>query len=175
MVSTLFTALATALVVATVGPVGAVESTHDSNSRPTAATQLWGGTGSNELGPATILLSARGGRVTLKNVQFIMSCRDTGDGTYSDRAFDYVGGSATLNLNRFTMTLRGDSNGRSGAARLSGVLGSNGLGTARINANATGIDYETNQVIENCQAIVTFALRRGDRQSNPYPDLPITP
>lgn len=161
MVSTLFTALATALVVATVGPVGAVESTHDSNSRPTAATQLWGGIGSNDLGPATILLSARGGRVTLKNVQFIMSCTDTGDGTLSDRAFDYVSGSATLNLNRFTMTLRGDSNGRQGAARLTGVLGSNGRGSARIEATAIGIDSSTNQVIENCVAAATFSLRRG--------------
>lgn len=171
----MFTALATALVLAAVGPAAAVTPTQDSSSRPSAATQLWGGTGSNDLGPATILLSARGGRVTLKNVQFIMSCTDTGDGTYSDRAFDYVSGSATLNLNRFTMNLTGDSNGRQGAARLTGVLGSNGRGTARIDATATGIDYETNQVIENCQARVTFALRRGDRQSNPYPDLPITP
>ena len=165
MVSTLFTALATALVtalvVATVGPAAAVTPTQDSNSRPTAATQLWGGTGSNDLGPATILLSARGGRVTLKNVQFIMSCTDTGDGTFSDRAFDYVSGSATLNRNRFTMILRGDSNGREGAARLTGVLGSNGRGTASIDATAIGIDSSTNQVLENCQATVTFSLRRG--------------
>ena len=142
------TALATALVVVTGGPAVGVSSIQNSSARPSAATQLWGGTGTNDLGPATILLSARNGRVTLRNVQFIMS-------------FDYVSGSATLNRNRFTMTLRGDSNGRSGAARLTGVLGSNGRGTARIDANARGIDPETDQVIEDCQATVTFALRRG--------------
>lgn len=90
-----------------------------------------------------------------------MSCTDTGDGTYSDRAFDYVSGSTTLNRNRFTMILRGDSNGRQGAARLTGVLGSNGRGTATIDATAIGIDSSTDQVIENCQARVTFSLRRG--------------
>lgn len=155
------TALASALVVVTGGPAVGVSSIQDSSSRPSAATQLWGGTGANDLGPATILLSARNGRVTLRNVQFIMSCTDTFDGTDSARAFDYVTGTATLNRNRFTMTLRGDSNGRSGAARLTGVLGSNGRGTARIDANARGIDPETDEVIEECQATVTFALRRG--------------
>lgn len=155
------TALATALVVVTGGPAVGVSSIQNSNLRPSAATQLWGGTGTNDLGPATVLVSARNGRVTLRSVQFIMSCTDTSDGTDSARAFDYVRGTATLNRNRFAMTLRGDSNGRSGAARLTGVLGSNGRGTARIDANARGIDPETGQVIENCQATVTFALRRG--------------
>lgn len=132
-----------------------------SGSNPAAATQLWSGPGDNGLGPATILLSARGGRVTLKNVQFIMACTDAGDGFESDRAFDYVSGSATLSRNRFTMNLTGSSNGRDGAARLTGVLGSNGRGSARIDATAIGVDSGTNQVIENCQATVDFRLRRG--------------
>lgn len=126
------------------------------------ANQLWSGTSSNDLGPASILLSAKSGRVKLRLVQFIMACTDTTDGTESDRAFDYVTGSATLNRNRFRMNLTGSSNGRDGLARITGVLGSNGRGTAVIEATAVGVDSGTNTVIENCQARVTFPLLRGD-------------
>jgi hypothetical protein len=47
-------------------------------------------------------------------------------------------------------------------ARITGVLGSNGRGTAVIEATAVGVDSGTNTVIENCQARVTFPLLRGD-------------
>ena len=116
-----------------------------------------------------IVLSAKNGRVKLTVLQFIMACTDAADGTESARAFDYVTGSATLNRNRFSMNLLGISNGRNGRVRLSGVLGSNGRGTATANATAVGVDSSTNNVIETCESRVTFSLLRGDLQPHYTP------
>ena len=166
-------ALVCALAVAALaGPVGSASaaSLSDAPAAPSvAANQLWSGTSSNDLGPATIVLSATNGRARLRILQFIMACTDAGDGTESARAFDYVTGTATMNRNRFTMNLTGTSNGRNGRVRLSGVLGSNGHGRATADATAVGVDSSTNDVIETCQARVTFNLLRGDLQPHYTP------
>jgi hypothetical protein len=159
-------------VAALAGPAGSASATSSSDAPAApsvAANQLWSGTSSNTLGPAMIVLSAKSGRVKLRLVQFIMACTDTTDGTESDLAFDYVTGSATLNRNRFRMNLAGSSNGRDGLARITGVLGSNGRGTAVIEATAVGVDSGSNTAVERCQAGLTFPLLRGDLQPRVTP------
>jgi len=127
-----------------------------------AGAVLWGGSGANDLGPGTILFKVQNGRATIKSVQAIMSCRDTSDGTYSDRAFDVVNGPTdTLNRNRFGFNFSRSSGGRQGHIRLTGRLGSNGRGTARLDLTAVGRDFSTDSVIERCQASVEYRLRRG--------------
>ena len=91
-----------------------------------------------------------------------MSCRDTEDGTYSDRAFDVANGPTdTLSQNRFEFNFNRSSGGRQGHIRLSGRFGSDGRGTARLDLTATGRDFSTNSIIERCQASVVYRMRRG--------------
>ncbi|MDX6664803.1 MAG: hypothetical protein QOG68_1009, partial [Solirubrobacteraceae bacterium] len=91
----------------------------------------WGGSGSNDLGPGSLLLSVANARVKVTNVQVVMACTDTQDGTESDRAFYAKSPNrATLDHNRFSMHWTAASGGREGALRLSGTLGSNGRGSA---------------------------------------------
>jgi hypothetical protein len=120
----------------------------------------WGGTGANDLGPATILLSVAHGRVTVRNVQLVLSCTDTEEGTNSDQAW-YASSDrpATLRLNRYATTLTADAGGFEGTARLSGTLGSNGRGTSQIDVNAVARSH-TGGIIARCSGRVTFRLRR---------------
>jgi hypothetical protein len=120
----------------------------------------WGGTGANDLGPATILLSVAHGRVTVRNVQLVLSCTDAEDGTNSDQAW-YASSDrpATLRLNRYATTLTADAGGFEGTARLSGTLGSNGRGTSRIDVNAVAHN-RSGGIIARCSGRVNFRLRR---------------
>jgi hypothetical protein len=120
----------------------------------------WGGTGANDLGPATILLSVAHGRVTVRNVQLVLSCTDAEDGTNSDQAW-YASSDrpATLRLNRYATTLTADAGGFEGTAHLRGTLGSNGRGTSRIDVNAVAHSH-TGGVVARCSGSVSFRLRR---------------
>jgi len=127
-----------------------------------AAALPWGGFSFNDQGPATILLVTRNGNVTVRSLQLIMACNDTSDGTESSRAFSIGPGlRRSLNRNRFNFNFVRDSGGRTGEGQISGLLRSNGRGFVRVNMTATGIDSETDQVIERCQASVRFQVRRG--------------
>ena len=128
----------------------------------TAGPVLWSGSGSNDVGPATILFSVQNGNAKLKTFQAIMACTDTSDGSESDRAFFVFNGPTdALSLNRFSYSFSRSAGGRVGQIRLNGRLGSNGRGTARLNLTAVARDFETDAVIERCQATVDFNLRRG--------------
>jgi hypothetical protein len=125
-------------------------------------TVQWGGSGANDLGPASILLSVRNARVRVVNVQAVMSCTDRTSGMQSDGAFDASSGTqATLNRNRYTLNFTEHSGGRTGHVQLSGTLGSNGRGTAWLRLTASGVDSATGATIEDCAATVHFRLRRG--------------
>lgn len=126
-----------------------------------AAPVAWGGAGANDLGPASILLSGENGRVTVRNVQVVMSCTDLTDGMVTDQAW-YASSDrpATMRLNRYSMRLAGDAGGFDGAARLTGTLRSNGTGTSRIDLDAQSRD-EHGAVIQRCTARVELRLRRG--------------
>ncbi|MBJ7521570.1 MAG: hypothetical protein JHC84_17860 [Solirubrobacteraceae bacterium] len=122
----------------------------------------WGGTGANDLGPASLLLSANDGRVSVSSLQVVMACTDTSDGTESSRAFSVSSNiRVALRRNRFSFDFTATSGGRVGRVRLSGTLGSNGRGTARATVDATGTDEGTGGIIERCQSAVNFRLRRG--------------
>jgi hypothetical protein len=120
----------------------------------------WGGTGANDLGPATILLSVAHGRVTVRNVQLVLACTNADDGTNFDQSW-YAASDrpATLRLNRFTTTLSADAGGFEGTARLSGRLGSNGRGTSRIDVNAVARN-DRGGIIARCSGRIDFRLRR---------------
>jgi hypothetical protein len=102
----------------------------------------WGGTGANDLGPATILLSVAHGRVTVRNVQLVLSCTDAEEGTNSDQAW-YASSDrpATLRLNRYATTLTADA------------------GTSRIDVNAVAHN-RSGGIIARCSGRVNFRLRR---------------
>ena len=122
---------------------------------------LWGGVSSNDLGLSTLVLSTQGGQVKIKSLQVVMSCRDTDDGTYSDRAFHIANGpTRNLNRNRFDFRLQEYSGGRLGQLRLNGILRSNGRGAARLNLTALGREI-SGRIVERCQASVNYRLRRG--------------
>ena len=118
-----------------------------------AAPVPWGGTGANDLGPGSILLSAENGRVAVTNVQVVMSCTDLTDGQLTDQAW-YASSArrATLRRNRFSMRLTADAGGFNGVARLTG--------TARIDVDAEARDGD-GVTIQRCGARVEFRLRRG--------------
>ncbi len=123
----------------------------------------WGGFGSNDLGPGTLVLKVENGRARIGSLQAIMACVDQGDGTESERAFSIGSrpGAVTLNRNRFSFDFTASSGGRRGHVRLAGTLGSGGRGTARLNLTATGRDDSTGGIIERCQAALSYNLRRG--------------
>jgi hypothetical protein len=126
-----------------------------------ASARPWGGSGFNDLGPAYLLLGVQNGQAKVKNVQLIMACTDTQDGTESSRAFDArFGNWESLRLNRFSFEFTARSNGRIGLVRLKGVLRSNGTGVARarVIASAQGDQGAT---IERCQGEAVIRLRRG--------------
>jgi hypothetical protein len=126
-----------------------------------AAPVKWGGAGFNDLGNAYALLSVANGKVKVTNVQMILACTDTQDGTESERAFDARYRTATpLDRNRYAIDFTALSGGRLGHVRLNGVLRSNGRGTIRIRINAVA-NSDEGAVIERCQGETRFALRRG--------------
>src|ERR1041384_6542867 len=86
-----------------------------SSSPASAAPRLWGGAGFNDLGNSYITFKVNNGRAKITSLQIIMSCRDTEDGTYSDRAFHTGLDDAptdVLNLNRFNFRFQRYSGGR---------------------------------------------------------------
>jgi hypothetical protein len=126
-----------------------------------ASARPWGGSGFNDLGPAYLLLGVQNGQAKVKNVQLIMACTDTQDGTESSRAFDArFGNWRPLRLNRFSFEFTARSNGRVGLVRIRGVLRSNGTGRARVRITATA-QAEGGATIERCQGETVIQLRRG--------------
>lgn len=126
-----------------------------------AAPTPWGGQGFNDLGPAYAVLTVANGKAKVSNVQMILACTDTGDGTESSRAFDARYRTAVpLNRNRYAFDFTARSNGRLGRVRLNGVLRSNGTGTIRVRIEAVA-NSDEGAVIERCQGETRFALRRG--------------
>jgi hypothetical protein len=130
-------------------------------SAASASTTLWGGSGFNDLGPAYALLNVQNGRASVTNVQLIMACTDTQDGTESSRAFDArFRNRVALRRNRFAFGFSALSNGRLGWVRLTGTLGSNGRGSATAEVEATGTG-DQGGVIERCSGRARIQLRRG--------------
>ncbi|MBK5231701.1 MAG: hypothetical protein JJE13_01795 [Thermoleophilia bacterium] len=128
------------------------------SARPTP----WGGTGSNDIGRGTLLLTVANGRVTVRSLQAIMACTDTSDGHESERAFSTGRGiTVNLNQNRYSFRYAKFASGRLGYIRLQGRLRSNGVGNGHLDLIAVGIDQGSNTVIENCQASLNYRLRRG--------------
>jgi hypothetical protein len=126
-----------------------------------ARTVSWGGLGFNDLGQSSALLSVTKGRVKVTNVQLIMACTDAADGTESERAFSTDYATATsLHLNHYAIAFTATSGGRIGHVRLTGVLGSNGRGTIRIDITATA-RTDGGGIVERCGGASRFALHRG--------------
>lgn len=127
-----------------------------------AAARPWGGSGFNDLGPAHLLLQVRSGKASVTNVQLIIACTDAEDGTESSRAFDarYRTRKA-LSRNHFSFDFTARSNGRVGRVRLTGVLRSNGTGTARARVEATAVS-DTGAIVERCAGEARIQLRRGN-------------
>jgi hypothetical protein len=130
-------------------------------SAASAAPTVWGGADFNDLGPASALIATQNGNAWVKNVQLILACTDTEDGTESDRAFDarYRTREA-LRRNRFSFDFTAISGGRLGRVRVRGILRSNGRGVARVRVEASATSDE-GAVIERCQGAVRIPLRRG--------------
>ena len=127
-----------------------------------AAPTPWGGSGSNDLGPAYALLAVADGKVKVKNVQMILACTDTQDGTESSRAFSTRSPNRdTLQANRYAFDFRATSGDRRGRVRIDGVLRSSGRGTFHVRINATAKN-DAGAVIERCQGEARFAVRRPD-------------
>jgi hypothetical protein len=126
-----------------------------------ASARPWGGQGFNDLGPAYLSLGVKNGKVKIKNVQLIMACTDTQDGTESSRAFygRYLNYEA-LRLNKFNIQFTAIAGGRLGLVRVKGVLRSNGTGAARASVIATA-QGDQGAIIERCQAEARISLRRG--------------
>jgi hypothetical protein len=126
-----------------------------------ASARPWGGSGFNDLGPAYLLLGVQNGQAKVKNVQLILACTDTQDGTESSRAFDArFGNWEPLRLNKFSFEFTARSNGRIGLVRLKGVLRSNGTGKARVRVIASA-QGDQGATIERCQGEAVIQLRRG--------------
>ncbi len=127
-----------------------------------AAPTVWAGTGFNDLGPASTLLSVtQDGRASVTNVQLILACTDAEDGTESDRAFDArYRTRVPLNRNRFAFDFSALSGGRLGHVRLNGILRSNGRGAMRVRVEATATG-QGGEVVERCQGATRIPLRRG--------------
>ena len=126
-----------------------------------ASARPWGGQGFNDLGPAYLLLGVQNGQAKVKNVQLILACTDTQDGTESSRAFDArFGNWENLRLNKVRFEFRAISNGRVGLVRLKGLLRSDGSGAARAKVIATA-QGDQGAIIERCQGEVRITLRRG--------------
>jgi|GEM_PF-1138627 len=113
----------------------------------------------------TLKLRTSGGKVSIKTLQAVMACTDRSDGRVSPVAFDIYnnGVQATLRRNKFVLNLTRVSNGRLAAVRISGTLGSNGRGTARVRLLGNSRDSTTGQLLEECEREVTISLRRGPR------------
>ena len=126
-----------------------------------ASARPWGGSGFNDLGSSYLLLGVQNGQAKVKNVQLILACTDTQDGTESSRAFDArFGNWESLRLNRFSFEFTARSNGRIGLVRLRGVLRSNGTGKARVRVIASA-QSDQGATIERCQGETVIHLRRG--------------
>jgi len=130
-------------------------------SAASASPTVWGGSDFNDLGPAYALIATQNGNSWVKNVQLILACTDTQDGTESERAFDarYRNREA-LRRNRFSFDFTAISGGRLGRVRVKGILRSNGRGVARVRVEASATSDE-GAVIERCQGSVRIPLRRG--------------
>ncbi len=140
------------------GAAGAIELRTVGRS----AARMWGATGFNDLGSASALFSVRNGSVRTINMQFVMACTDTADGSESSRAFDFQSlAPVRLHRNRYATRITASSGGRDGNIRLRGTFGSNGRGTMRVDMTAVGRDSADNRIVESCHAAASFRMRRG--------------
>jgi hypothetical protein len=126
-----------------------------------ALARPWAGSDYNDLGPASVLLATQNGKVKVRNLQMILACTDTQDGTESSRAFwaRYLT-YEPLRLNRFDLRFTAYAGGRIGLVRLKGRLGSNGRGAARATVEAVA-NSDEGAVIERCGGSVRIPVRRG--------------
>ncbi len=105
--------------------------------------------------PQTLHLSVTNGKVRVKSLQVIMAC--TGDISSSEIAFWVTNGptvSLVRNRFRFPNTFTVVNGGRRGVVRLSGILRSNGIGTAL--AQVSTETRNDGGGVENCAARVNF-------------------
>lgn len=129
---------------------------------------LWAGTTGTPGGEAvsgipfqSLMLSTAGGKVNVKNLQMEMHCTDTQDGLVSPVAFwTTTSPRVALRANRYTLDYAASAGGRDGRIHMTGQLGSNGKGTARITMTATSMD-SMGATIENCTGATTFRVKRG--------------
>jgi len=110
----------------------------------------------------TLMLDTNTGRVSIKSLQAVMTCTNPA-GHVSPVAF-WVTNShvrATLHSNRYTIDLSSVANGgRHAAVHVTGTLGSNGRGSARIRILGNSRD-SNGAILERCSREVTIAVRRG--------------
>ena len=108
------------------------------------------------------MLSTAGGKVNVKDLQMVMNCTDTQTGMVSPVAYwTAASPRVALQANRYTLDYSASAGGRDGQVHMTGQLGSNGKGTARITMTATSTDSTTGATIENCTGATTFRVKRG--------------
>lgn len=110
----------------------------------------------------SVMLETSGGRVSIRSLQVVMACTDPA-GQVRPIAFDVQNSRvrSALRSNRYAIDLSARSNGRHAAVHLTGVLGSNGSGSARIRVLGNSRDSATGALLEECEREVTIRLRRG--------------
>jgi ornithine cyclodeaminase/alanine dehydrogenase-like protein (mu-crystallin family) len=68
-----------------------------------------------------------------------------------------------MRRNRFVINTTAVSTGRLAAVHISGTLGSNGRGSARLRLLGNSTDSDTGELLEECEREVTIQMRRGPR------------
>ena len=113
----------------------------------------------------TLQLRTSGGRVWIKTLQAVLACTDSSDGSVNPVAFTIRNSPVrdTLRRNRFVIDLSAVSTGRLAAVHVTGTLGSNGRGSARLRLLGNSTDPDTGERLEECEREVTIAVRRGPR------------
>jgi hypothetical protein len=132
-----------------------------------AAPVLWSGFGgtSTLFIRETLVLKTSAGKVSIKTLQSVMNCTDRSDGRVNKVAFSVYnnGVRATMRRNRFVINTTAVSTGRLAAVHISGTLGSNGRGSARLRLLGNSRDSNTGELLEECEREVTIQMRRGPR------------
>jgi len=126
-----------------------------------SAPVLWAGTKAfgDLVAIESLILKTSGGRVWVKSLQVVMSCTERIGGRVFPIAFSVVNSPVrdTLSRNRFVIDLSAVRNGnRRAAVRITGTLGSNGRGSARIRLR--GLDSPD----EACERDTTLQMRRSN-------------
>lgn len=157
-------ACATPVVIVSVlaGTAVAAQATSAGPESRSARAKVWSGIGGNDLAAASALFTVRSGKVSIRNMQFVMACTDAVDGSESARAFDFSRSQrVALRGNRYRTSFAvRSSEGDVGEIRLSGNFKSRGRGSVVLSMSAAVKDSETQQTLENCGARVTFRIHR---------------